>query len=250
MDKIAIDPMGPGALRRGLHIVNLLRRQGGTLSVAAIAKATGLPRPTAYRLLDVLESEGYVRRDDTGKRFALGSPDVSLGDHWQMFVQDMKPVMISIARRTGNAVFLVRRDELNLLCLHREIGPYPIQVLSLNIGGRQPLGVGAAGVAMLSTLAPRQLASLLKRNQAAYLDYGNLQLATVRRLVENCLARGYAVVGGYSLKGVLAVGVAIPATASLPLAALSVTAPLDRMPLARQREIAQIIQDELKPVIG
>src|SRR3546814_4216111 len=75
--------MGPGALRRGLHIVNLLRRQGGTLSVAAIAKATGLPRPTAYRLLDVLESEGYVRRDDTGKRFALGSPDVSLGDHWQ-----------------------------------------------------------------------------------------------------------------------------------------------------------------------
>jgi DNA-binding IclR family transcriptional regulator len=250
MDKSQVEPMGPGALRRGLHILNALRNAlGEPLGVAEIAAAIGLPRPTVYRLLETLEGEGYARRDDSGKLFAISSPDHDLGDRWSAFSHKMEPLMRRIAQRTGNAVFLARQDKAELLVLHREIGTYPIQVLSMPIGGRQPLGVGAAGVALLSMLNSRQLSTILQQNAKTYAAFGNLQASTVQRLVENCQARGYAVAGNYSLKGVLAVGVAIRATGQLPPAAISVTAPLDRMPVARQKEIAQIMHAELKSVM-
>jgi len=239
------EPMEPGALRRGLRILGALR-DAAALRAAELAALTGIPRPTVYRLLEILEAEGFVAREADGKSFTLAAAVDNPDDRWGAFVRQMEPVMRRIAQRTGNAVFLVRQKDNDLLCLHREIGTYPIQILSLPVGGRQPLGVGAAGVALLSTMGARQVTALLKANTEAYLNYGNLHVSTVRRLVENCRERGYAVVGNYSLKGILAVGVPMKASGGLGQAAMSVTAPLDRMSIPRQREAVAIMQAEIK----
>jgi DNA-binding IclR family transcriptional regulator len=44
--------------------------------------------------------------------------------------------------RTGN----------DTLCVDRRIGSYPIQVLSIEVGARRPLGVSSAGVAILAAM--------------------------------------------------------------------------------------------------
>ena len=57
------------SLVRGLEILRLLNVEGG-LSNARVAAETGLNRITAYRLLQTLQAEGCVLRDDA-KRYRL-----------------------------------------------------------------------------------------------------------------------------------------------------------------------------------
>jgi DNA-binding IclR family transcriptional regulator len=246
MDKSNLEERGPGALRKGLHILRLLRYADAALTPAEVAQALDIARPTAYRVLDVLEQERLIQRSTDGRSFLLHPEAGSMQDKWSAFVLQMKPVMQGIASRTGNAVFLVRQEGHELVCLHREIGSHAVQILSLQVGARSPLGVGAAGIAILSVLKPRQLHDVLERNAATYMEYGNIRPSTIRKLVENCHARGYSVVGNYMLHGVLAVGRSIPATATRPVTAISVTAPHERMPLPRQKEIAAIIHEALR----
>ncbi|MFC4273858.1 IclR family transcriptional regulator [Achromobacter aloeverae] len=236
---------GPGALRRGLRILLHLQRSTRPLGPAEIARAVEMTRPTVYRLLDILEGEGFVRRDESGKAFLASAPEVDVGSEWALFIRRMKPIMERIAVQTGNAVFLSRRDHRSLICLHREIGSHPVQILSLQIGGRSPLGVGAGGIAMLGALSLRERDEVMAANAAEYLEWGNLHVSTIRKLIENCRARGYSVVGNYALQGVLAVGIAIAGNARRPVTALSVTAPHDRLPLQRQREVAALMRGEL-----
>lgn len=236
---------GPGALRRGLRVLLHLQRSVRALGPAEIALAVNMPRPTVYRLLGILETEGFVRRDESGKAFLAAVPEVDAGSEWAAFIKRMKPAMERIAAQTGNAVFLSRRDHCNLICLHREIGSHPVQILALQIGGCSPLGVGAGGIAMLASLNQRELDEVIETNAAQYLEWGNLHVSTIRKLIENCRARGYSVVGNYALQGVLAVGIAIPGNSRRPVTALSVTAPHDRLPLHRQKEVAALIRSEL-----
>jgi DNA-binding IclR family transcriptional regulator len=241
-------PSAPGALRRGLQILTLLRRSEGVpLSPAQIASALSIPRPTVYRVLTVLESESYVRRTGDGRKFFIEYPEhgesITLLEH-------MRTVMRAVAAHTGNAVFLVKREGPELVCLHREIGTHPLQVLSMQVGARAPLGVGAAGVAMLSVLPEAERSDVLATNAASYVEYGNLQVSTIRKLVENCGVRGYAVVGNYMLKGVLSVGITLEPQGSVPLMAMSVTGPHERLPLVRQKQVADFMRNALNAING
>lgn len=239
---------GPGALRRGLHILSLLRRsEGAPLSPAQIASALSMPRPSAYRVLAILESESYVTRTSDGKRFMLA--DEAGTETYSGFSGQLREVMARVAARTGNPVFLVRREGADLVCLHREIGTHRLQILSMRVGHRAPLGVGAAGIALLSRLREPELAAVLHENATAYAGYRNLQVSTIRTLIENCCARGYAVVGNYMLPGVLSVGVCVQSKGSRPRTAMSVTAPHERLPLSRQKEIAEFMRRELDALI-
>ena len=234
---------GPGALRRGLHILSLLRRsEGAPLSPAQIASALSIPRPSAYRVLAILESESYVARSSDGKRFVLAEPGAETSSGVSPSLHE---VMERIAARTGNPVFLVRRDGGDLVCLHRKIGTHRLQILSMRVGHRAPLGVGAAGIALLARLPESELAAVLKANASAYADYRNLQVSTIRTLIENCRTRGYAVVGNYMLPGVLSVGICVQQEGIRPQTAISVTAPHERLPLSRQKEVAEFMRREL-----
>lgn len=234
---------GAGALRRGLHILSLLKRsEGAPLSPAQIASALSIPRPSAYRVLSTLESESYVTRTSDGKRFMLAEPGA---ETYSGFSGRLREVMERVATRTGNPVFLVRREGADLVCLHREIGTHRLQILSMRVGHRAPLGVGAAGIALLSRLPEPELAAVLDENAGNYVSYRNLQVSTIRTLIENCRARGYAVVGNYMLPGVLSVGVCVQREGSHPHTAMSVTAPHERLPLSRQKEVAEFMRREL-----
>ena len=234
---------GPGALRRGLHILTLLRRNEGVpLSPAQIASALSMPRPSAYRVLAVLESEEYVTRTGDGKRFLLAESRAATSTE---FPGGLREVMGRVAASTGDPVFLVKREGADLVCLHREIGTHRLQILSMRVGHRAPLGVGAAGIALLARMPESELAAVLRENAGAYAGYHNLQVSTIRTLSENCRARGYAVVGNYMLAGVLSVGICVQRVGARPRMAMSVTAPHARLPLSRQKEIAELMRREV-----
>ena len=60
---------GVGVLDKSVRILALLAEDGAT-SLAGVVEATGIPRPTAHRLLAALEAHHLVARSDG--RYKLG----------------------------------------------------------------------------------------------------------------------------------------------------------------------------------
>ena len=124
-------------------------------------------------------------------------------------VRQLLPVLRRLADRTGDAVFLVVREEDDSISLHREIGSYPVQILATYAGKRQPLGVGSGGMALLAALPDDIARGIVERNSGRLDEYGGMTPQEMYRLIENTRARGYSVVGNHAVRGALGVGCAL-----------------------------------------
>ena len=236
---------GASTLRRGLHILAALRHAPEGLDINGIARALTMQRTSVYRYISVLVEEGYAVRDlETGLYRAV-SIWPQLGDEQTLSVARLAPAMRRISDHTGDSSFLICRVGSDSLCLHREIGSYPVQVLAVTIGHRQPLGVGAAGLALLAALPEDEAEAVIQQNREALRSYGNMTAAHMRLLVEATRDRGWAAIGNAAVSGVLGVGVALRDRSGYPHLAMSVSCILDRMPASRQRMIADQIRREI-----
>ncbi|WP_028356586.1 IclR family transcriptional regulator [Bordetella petrii] len=244
MNKQETGDSGARTLRRGLHILAALRGAPDGLDILGIARALAMQRTSVYRYVSVLVEEGYATRDPDDGKYRVASAWAQPADARALSVAQLAPAMRRISDETGDSSFLISRVGSDSLCLHREIGSYPVQVLAVTIGHRQPLGVGAAGLALLAALPADEAEAAMQQNREALRSYGSMTIARMRLLVKATRDRGWSVVGNAAVPGVLGVGVALRDAAGYPRLAVSVSCIVDRMPAARQRTIAELIRRE------
>lgn len=156
-----------------------------------------------------------------------------------------RSVLRRISDATGDASFLVVRRGCKSLCVHREIGHYPVQVLVVSSGHRQPLGVGAAGLALLAALPEEDAQRVIERNEPALNHYGEITAAQMTELVKETRERGWASLGNTAVPGALGVGMAWYGADGLPKVGVSVASLVDRMPWHRQLWIAELLREQL-----
>ena len=112
------------ALTRGLAILQYLAGQSAPLSQSEIARALGRTSAENFRILTVLEKEGYLRRDDAGgysltlKLFRLGQAI----DPIRTLVASARNPMRGFSDRTGQECHLSTLEEGRLLVLAQESG--------------------------------------------------------------------------------------------------------------------------------
>jgi|694.fasta_scaffold93799_4 DNA-binding IclR family transcriptional regulator len=236
-----------GALRRGLQILALLHRNHpASLSIQDISSQSGLPRPTVYRLLEALIDEGCATRCQQSGNFeyiGLGSR-LPLQPLQHKNLEVVMTRMKNIAQRTGDSVYLVIQNGVDSMCVHRELGHYPIQVNSLAVGQRQPLGIGSGGLSILAAGSDEELERVIQVNTPRFTHYNGLSATTVKQLVHNTRSRGYAIIGSYAIPGVTGVGMAVFDNGK-PIAGLCVSSTTERMSIAHQRLIAKCLQEAL-----
>lgn len=238
---------GPKTLRRGLLILDVLRTAGVEgLKITDIAVRTGIHRPTVYRFLDVLLEMQYVCELGHERRFVFNVDKFHASHTQEARIETFKPVLRRISEACGDSSFLVCRDEADSWCVHREIGSYPVQVLSVTIGHKQPLGVGAAGLALLASQSEADIQLVLESNQDKLGKFGGMNCDQMLRLVRSTQERGWSVVGNAAVPGVLGVGIPVPYPSGQVDFAISVSSMIDRMPAKRQREIIEMIKREVK----
>ena len=243
------DGSGPRTLRRGLRVLTALRDAGaGGLSITQIARQTQLQRPTVYRLIAALCEAGMATPMPAVKKYCANLAIAHDAQLAHPLIAVTLPSLKRLAIKTGDAVFLVIRDGDDSLSLHREIGGYPVQILATYAGKRQPLGVGSASLAILADLPDDEVQGIIDRNSNRFDEYGAMTRQEMSRLVENSRSRGYAVIGNHAVRGAIGVGCTLKSTDGKPILAISVTAIIERMPAARQREIAGWIQDEIAQI--
>jgi DNA-binding IclR family transcriptional regulator len=182
------------------------------LTVAELVTICELERPTVHRIVQALERQGLLKRPAGSKRYVLGDYCRQMAAAFADRADLRKvcgPVLRAVSEETGNSAFLIGRVGYESICLARVVGSYPVQVLTVNVGTRNPLGVGAGGLAILSTLPLAEQGECIRANAKRLSGYGSLTESTLRALIRATQRRGHSVIGHYSAPGIVGIGMAM-----------------------------------------
>lgn len=239
-------PKGAQTVTRAMVLLKLIAAHHPTgVALGVLAQAAGLDRATAYRLATSLVESGMVEREQRLYRLGLDAMQLGLAAMKGAPILDRcRPVMQRLARRTEDTVFLVVRNGDYGHCLHCEEGAFPVKALVLQVGGMRVLGIGSAGVTLLSMLDDGEIAALYARHTSEFTPHG-LSLAKLRTLVTRARSAGLAKTDSLVNEGVSGVGMRFEITPG-NFAAVSVAAIRSRMQESRKQWIADLIAEELR----
>jgi DNA-binding IclR family transcriptional regulator len=213
---------GVGVLDRSVALLDLLG--DGPRTLRWLADASGLPRPTAYRLLVALEAHRLVARDASGA-FALGPRLAELavlaGPALDLAAL-AGPVLARLHEATGESAQLYVRSGDRRLCIAARDAGTGLRD-SVPVGALLPLGAGSGGKVLLAwSPDPGQPAELAA------------DMAAVRR-------RGWASSVAEREAGVASVSAPGLGEAGELLGALCVSGPASRIGQAPGRRLAPLV---------
>lgn len=231
---------GVQSLDRALNLLEHLADAGGSLRLAELEAATGLPLPTIHRLLRSLAHNGYVRQEPS-RRYALGPRLIRLGETaGRALGAWAAPRLAELVAEIG--------ETANMAVLEVDAVVYVAQVPSAHsmrmfteVGRRVSAHSTGVGKALLSQLSDDQVHDLLRRTGMPARtprthtdpDAFLAELADVRE-------QGWAVDDAEQEIGVRCV--AVPVLGAPTRSALSVSGPSGRITAGRVVEIAPVLQ--------
>jgi DNA-binding IclR family transcriptional regulator len=231
------DALGTQTLARAVAVLKHLGASGSAgLRVSEVQVALGLTRPTTYRILNALVEHGLTSRDSSGRRYLLGPELALLARAAVSHTLDLQKLcqneIIELARETGDTSFLLVRSGYELVCVDLKNGTYPIQTMTAAIGTRRPVGIGAAGVAVLAALDEDEASQALKACKQQLGEYARVTEATISSALRQARKQGYALSVGMVHERVSGVAVAVMDRRE-PIASLLVTSISERISASR-----------------
>lgn len=199
-----------GPLARAVGLLRLLAsagRQG--ISLSSLAQHTALPASTVHRLLTQLLSERLAMQVEGDKRYVIGPLAYELGlvAAQQFDIRELcRPAMERLAIESSETVYLLERSGLEAVCLDLKQGPTTVRVVTLQIGSRRPLGLGAGGLSILAGLPPEEgdevFAAVAPRIERDW----RFPAPLLRESLEQARAQGWAIIRNRITPGVTAIG--------------------------------------------
>jgi DNA-binding IclR family transcriptional regulator len=233
-------------LDRAVAVLRVLGA-GGELGcrLVDVQRQVNLAKPTAHRLLAALTAHGLVVQDAATRCYRLGDELAVLG--WSVMARTYElrdlcqPAMDRLAEKTGDTVLMVVRSGHDTICVERKTGSFPIKALTVEIGTRRPLGVGAGGIAILARLPD---AEAISESVRVRLQPFPTSEEAIRQAVRRARVSGYALSDGRVAVGVRGIAVALSDRRGAPVAGLGVAATRDRIAGDRLQWIVSLLEEE------
>jgi IclR family transcriptional regulator, pca regulon regulatory protein len=221
------------AIARGLDVIRAFGPGQPVMSLAGVAAASGLPRPTARRILLTLEQLGYVRQVGPGgyeltpRVLDLGMSYVLSRGLWEV----ARPHMESLVARTRESSSIAQLDGSDIVYVARVAVP-KIVTLAVTIGTRFPAMQTSLGKVLLAALplaeAERVLAEPSRSGITPRWQPDARERAAALREVR---ARGWALTDEQLAPGIRSVAVPLRDGDGRVIAALNVNSHAAETPL-------------------
>ena len=210
------------------------------MTLSELVDRVGYSKSTTYRLLLTLSSAGWLERTPHGtfrlslKAFRLGSIVVDSLD----LRREAIPIMSGLAAACGASAYLVIAAGRHAVCLERIDAGDAVRVADLQVGGSQPLHLGAGPRALLAFNEEVLLGPLLSPGLEARTPHSIVDPAALRADLAEIRRRGYAISRGDATAGVGALGAPVFDATARAVAALSVGGLLERVSPEREPEVS------------
>lgn len=201
------NPQPIKVLSNATELIEVLA-QGGPLSPAELAERIGIPRSSAYRLVDGLTAIALAEVLPDG-RVRLSARWLQLADATRKGMtewSDAPPVLERLVTRTGQTAFLSVLWDDAAACIDWRQGR-GIDVLATKPGHSLPLNAGASGRVMLAF--SRDSEALLQRGDFRKLTSTSLTtIDELRRDIAQTREQGFVLSDGDVAVGIA--GIAVP----------------------------------------
>ncbi len=232
---------GVQSLERTFSLVELLSHHPGGLHLMEIAAASGLHRSTAHRLLGALADMGYVRQDARSKyALTLKLYEVAgrVVEHTDV-MEIAKKHLAALRDSVQEAVHLGIPDGADIVYIHKEDSNASAIRMFSRIGMRRPMYCTALGKSILATLPDDEVAAIWDQsNVKPYTPHTLVTLSALHQELGIIRQNGYAIDNEENELGIRCVAAAIRDYTGRCQGAVSVSAPLGRMPEERVQELA------------
>lgn len=232
-----------GSIARAKVVVAALARMPLGASFTEIMARTEFTKATTHRVLASLMDVHYIFQDPDTRKYHLGHALASLARVANR--SDLSALARRSMRRLADAsedtIFLSAPEGAVSICVCRELGAFPIRVLTLDAGDRVPLGVGASGQALYAATPEAKRKAAARANQAWMAEF-NYTPEMAEELALDFVRRGYALNPSLVVPGMSAVSLPILTSSGRLVAALGIGAINERMSEGR-------IEGELLPLL-
>jgi IclR family transcriptional regulator, acetate operon repressor len=242
-------PLGAQGLWRALAMLGAFSDERPEWSLADLARAQELSKPTALRILGALERAGFVARSGLAGGYRLGTAAIELGARAQRATRVTtvaRPELETLARQTGETTSLeiLHRDEA--LILDEVHGQHRLGTAPA-IGTRWPAHATSTGKVLLAAarchlLEPAQAAAAtLPGALRRFTPRTITGAAAVEQELRRVAGRGYATVVGELEPDFVAVAAPIRNHLGQVVAALSAGGPASRLTPAELARITPLV---------
>lgn len=219
------------AATRALKVLKFLATQPDPVPLERIARAVGLPRSTAYHLVNAMIEEGFVTHIAEERRFCLGVAAFEVGSGFsrQEPLQRLaRRHLAGLVDRVGQSAHLAVPHGRDVLYVVEERAPGRPPLVT-DVGVRLPAHLTASGRAILAALPPAQVRALYPDRSAFVQRHGRgpTSLSALRAVLAETRQRGHAIEEGEITPGMCSVGAVVLDHNEVPIAGIAVTYPSD-----------------------
>jgi IclR family pca regulon transcriptional regulator len=220
------------AIARGLDVIRAFGPGQPVMSLAAVATASALPRPTARRILLTLEGLGYVRQAAGGYELTprvldLGMSYVLSRGLWEV----ARPHMEALVARTRESSSIAQLDGSDIVYVARVAVP-KIVTLAVTIGTRFPALQTSLGKVLLAALPAAEAERVLAEpSRSGIVPRWQPDAAERAAALREVRARGWALTDEQLAHGIRSVAVPLRDGEGRVIAALNVNSHAAETPL-------------------
>jgi IclR family KDG regulon transcriptional repressor len=218
---------------RILDIIELLSLYPSGLLLRDLAQVSKLHTSTVHRLLSCLIARGYARKDPRSGKYCLTLRFFEIGCAASGALD-----LVAVAREqldelsdfSKEVVHLVKRDGLSVVYLYKAEPSQSLVRMSSRVGGRNPLYCTAVGRSILANLPEDEVNEIWELSDITPVTSKTItNLEALKSQLAIAKKKGYAIDNEENEEGVYCLAAPIFNWKGEPIAAISVSAPLNRM---------------------
>jgi len=223
------------AVGRALDVLLYLASRPGPVHGSALIRDLGMPRSSAYHLLDVLVERGFVVHLPDQRAYALGVSTFEVGSAYlrheplEHIARPILKKLVATVNETAHLGILHGAESVYLLKEQPQVVRVPVTLVT-DVGVRLPAHLTANGRSILAHLSAAQIRALFGSPESFITRTGRgpRSLTELRRLLQDERTQGWAEEVGLITDGLQSVAACAFDHAGRPCAAFSVTRRQDR----------------------
>ena len=222
------------------------------VGVSELARAVALPKSTVHRGLRALEAAGWIGSDgDEPPKWILRTKALDVGRH----VVDglgmrhkTTRAMEQLRQITEETIHLAVLEDGRMVIVDRLDSPKPLRSF-YPLGFTLPVHAASTGKAILACLPKPELDALLRGRLARLTPATITDRALLLAELDEVRRRGYATNRGEMRADIGSVAAAILDARKRPVAAMSISAPIQRMPKSLEPRLGRLVADVVAEVM-
>ncbi|GAB3626531.1 IclR family transcriptional regulator [Pandoraea terrae] len=221
----------PG-LERGLRILMAFSAREPVLNGADLARRLDIPRSTVFRLLQTLESEGFIEKAGDERNYRLGVAVLRLGFEYlnSLELTDLgTPVIEKLRDQTGFSSHILILDQRDAVFVAKAASR-ELVFGSVRVGTRLPAHATAVGHMLLGDYSLDALRKLYpERKLDAFTTYTPTTVEALYKVVQEDVARGYSMSQAFFEQNISTIAAPVRNHLGEIAAVISVTIPQARV---------------------